>query len=91
MGKSYIERNIFIQQSFPKVVKCIFSRKFFFSELDLKENGCIEVKSTTGLYFLNIWGFDCYLFIENLKDFLKALICANHGTKFSNGFNNELF
>lgn len=42
-------------------------QKNFFSELDLKQNGCIEVKSATGLYFLNVWEFDCYLLPENEK------------------------
>lgn len=67
--KSYIERNDFIQQSFQKVVKCIFSKKknFFFSELGLKQNGCIEVKSATGLYF-STSGVDIYLSIKIKKE-----------------------
>lgn len=75
IGKSYIERNIFIPQSFQKLPKCVYSKKIFFSELDLKQNGCIEVKSATGLYFLNIWDFDCYLPPENEKEEKSLDMC----------------
>lgn len=85
IGKSYLERTTFVKQSFQKLN--VSSPKIFFHELGLKQNGCIEVKRATGLYLPNIWGSDCYLFLENLKE-KKALIFANYETKFSNGFNN---
>lgn len=88
MGKSYIGTNAFMLQSFQKVVKCILI--FFFNELGLKQNGCREVKSSTGPYFPNICrvGIALYLLIylklkrKNL-DFFQLI--------FSNGFKNQLF
>ena len=62
-------------KAFKNYLNVSTQKKNFFSELDLKQNGCIEVKSATGLYFLNIWGFDCYLPPENEKEEKSLDMC----------------
>lgn len=66
----------------------LLKKKFFFKELGLKQNGCIEVKSATGLYFSTSGGR--YLSIK-IKKGEKALIFATFRIRFSNAFDKQLF
>lgn len=55
--KFYIERNDFIQQSFQKVVKCIFSKKkFFFQWIRSETKWLHRGKKCNRPIFFNIWG-----------------------------------